>query len=73
MLPDLPPVGYGHLPPAENSHIDPYLTVDGITDADLTRRDIARRYPHLLEYTALEGRPCWLIDAGQTTYSTRRV
>jgi hypothetical protein len=37
---------------------DDYLTNDklGLADAELRRR-----YPHAVEYTALDGRPCWAL------------
>jgi hypothetical protein len=38
-------------------------------DLDMTPEEVRRRYPEAVEYTALDGRPCWresdLIDRDQ--------
>ncbi len=39
---------------------DDIVTVDELADFDLQPQDVRRHCPWAVEYTALDGRPCWL-------------
>lgn len=39
-----------------------YLTAADLTVYDLTSEDVRHRCPHAVEYTGLDGSPCWCRD-----------
>ena len=39
---------------------DRHITADELAEQGLTPADVSRRCPWAVEYTALDGRPCWL-------------
>ena len=38
------------------------FTVEELADDGFTVHDVRQRCPWAVEYTALDGRPCWLLD-----------
>jgi hypothetical protein len=41
---------------------DKYVTAAELADFGLTPEDVRRRCPWAVEYTALDGSPCWLRE-----------
>jgi hypothetical protein len=47
-------------------YADQYITIPELADYGLTPQDVRRLYPWAVEYTALDGSPCWMrADLGE--------
>ena len=48
--------------PSPDGNIPAYVTAGDLAPYGLTPADVRRRCPWAVEYTALDGSPCWLAE-----------